>query len=29
MSVVPALAAVANSKNIQIGMLKNMIPDPG
>ena len=29
MSVVPALAAVANSKNIQTGMLKNMIPDPG
>ena len=29
MSVVPALAAVANSKNIQAGMLKNMIPDPG
>jgi len=29
MSVAPALAAAANSKNIQIGLLKNMVPDPG
>jgi len=29
MSVAPAPVAVANSKNIQTGMLKNMVLDPG
>jgi len=29
MSVAPAPAAVANSKNIQAGLPKNMVPDPG
>jgi len=29
MSVAPAPAATANSKNIQVGLLKNMVPDPG
>jgi len=29
MSVAPAPAAVANSENIQVGLLKNMVPDPG
>jgi len=29
MSVAPAPAAVANSKNVQAGLLKNMVPDPG
>jgi len=29
MSVAPALAAVANSENIQTGLPKNMVPDPG
>jgi len=29
MSVAPALAAVANSENIQAGLPKNMVPDPG
>jgi len=28
MSVAPAPVAVANSKNIQAGMLKNMVLDP-
>jgi len=28
-SVAPAPAAVANSKNIQAGMPKNMVPDSG
>jgi len=28
MSAAPALIAVANNKNIQAGMLKNMVPDP-
>ena len=28
-SVAPAPAAVANSKNIQAGLPKNMVPDPG
>jgi len=28
MSVVLALAAVANSENVQTGLLKNMVPDP-
>ena len=29
MSAAPAPAAVANSENVQAGMLKNMILDPG
>jgi len=29
MSVAPAPAAVANSENVQAGLLKNMVPDPG
>jgi len=29
MSVAPAPAAIANSKNVQAGLLKNMVPDPG
>jgi len=29
MSVAPALAAIANSENIQAGLPKNMVPDPG
>ena len=29
MSVVPAPAAVANSENVQAGVPKNMVPDPG
>jgi len=29
MSVAPALAAVADSENVQAGLLKNMVPDPG
>jgi len=29
MSVVPAPAAVASSKNVQAGVPKNMVPDPG
>ena len=29
MSAAPVLAAIANNKNIQAGMLKNMIPDLG
>jgi len=29
MSVAPALAAVANSKNVQTGLPKNMVPDSG
>jgi len=29
MSVVPAPAAVANSENVQAGLPKNMVPDPG
>jgi len=29
MSVTPAPAAVANSENVQAGLLKNMVPDPG
>jgi len=29
MSVAPAPAAVADSENIQAGLLKNMVPDPG
>jgi len=29
MSVAPAPAAVANSKNVQAGLPKNMVPDPG
>jgi len=28
-SVVPALVAVANSRNVQTGMPKNMVPDLG
>jgi len=28
MSVAPIPTAVANSENVQAGMLKNMIPDP-
>jgi len=28
-SVAPAPAAIANSENIQAGMPKNMVPDPG
>jgi len=29
MSVAPAPATVANSENVQAGLLKNMVPDPG
>jgi len=29
MSVAPALAAVADSENVQTGLPKNMVPDPG
>jgi len=29
MSVAPAPAAIADSENIQVGLLKNMVPDPG
>ena len=29
MSIAPAPAAVANSENVQAGLLKNMVPDPG
>jgi len=29
MSVAPALAAVADSENVQAGLPKNMVPDPG
>ena len=29
MSVAPAPAAVADSKNVQVGLPKNMVPDPG
>jgi len=29
MSVAPALVAVANSENVQAGMPKNMVLDPG
>jgi len=29
MSVVPTPAAVANSKNVQAGLLENMVLDPG
>jgi len=29
MSVAPAPAAVADSKNVQVGLSKNMVPDPG
>jgi len=29
MSVAPVPAAVANSKNVQAGLPKNMVPDPG
>jgi len=29
MSVAPAPAAVADGENVQIGLLKNMVPDPG
>jgi len=29
MSVAPALATVANSENVQAGLPKNMVPDPG
>jgi len=29
MSVAPAPAAVTNSKNVQAGVPKNMVPDPG
>jgi len=29
MSVAPAPAAIANSENVQAGLLKNMVPDPG
>ena len=29
MLVAPAPAAVANIKNVQAGLLKNMVPDPG
>jgi len=29
MSVAPAPAAVANSKNVQVELPKNMVPDPG
>jgi len=29
MLVAPASVAVANSENIQAGMPKNMVPDPG
>ena len=28
-SVAPAPAAISDSKNIQAGLLKNMVPDPG
>ena len=28
MSVAPAPAAVANSENVQAGLMKNMVPDP-
>jgi len=28
-SVAPAPAAVGNSKNVQAGLSKNMVPDPG
>jgi len=28
MLVAPTPVAVANSKNVQVGMLKNMVPDP-
>ena len=29
MSVAPAPAAVVNSENVQAGLPKNMVPDPG
>jgi len=29
MSVAPGPVAVANSENVQAGLLKNMVPDPG
>jgi len=29
MSVAPAPTAVATSENVQAGLLKNMVPDPG
>ena len=29
MLVAPALAAVSDSENVQAGLLKNMVPDPG
>jgi len=29
MLVAQAPAATANSKNVQAGLLKNMVPDPG
>jgi len=29
MSVAPAPAAVADSENVQVGLPKNMVPDPG
>jgi len=29
MSVAPAPATVANSENVQAGLLKNMVSDPG
>jgi len=28
MSVAPAPAAVADSENVQVGLLKNIVPDP-
>jgi len=29
MSVAPAPAAIANSENVQAGLPKNIVPDPG
>jgi len=29
MSVAPGPVAIANSENVQAGLLKNMVPDPG
>ena len=29
MSVAPALVAVTSQENVQAGLLKNMVPDPG
>jgi len=29
MSIAPGLAAVADSENVQVGLSKNMVPDPG